>query len=453
MATSTDQIRLILAAGPRGAAAIAKKAGLSQPTLSRAIAAMGSDVVRIRTARSIQYALRDNTRGLGDMPVYRVGTDGRIQHLGVLTPVRDDGFVMQQADGTTLHSAGIPWWLLDMRPQGFMGRAYASRHAQSLGLPASISEWSDTHALRALLAHGHDAVGSLLIGNIARDRFIHAPDPTPIAHAEKAQTYVRLANEAAGTADTWSSAAGEQPKFAAFAETAHGARHLIVKFTVPDDNPVSQRWRDLLLAEHHALQTLNAGGVPAAQSAVGDENGQRFLEVARFDRVGDRGRCGLFSLAALDAEFTGKAPAPWPVQTAALLAGKHITVAAHQGAALLYAFGTLIGNTDMHPGNLSFISTQGNPYANDLELAPAYDMLPMGFQPRASGALTDTLQSASLHASVAPVVWVRALDLAQTYLQNLRTETRFSAAFAPCLQSLEAHIADAAAKVNRLAIE
>lgn len=414
---------------------------------------MGSDVVRVRTARSIQYALRDTARGLGDMPVYCVGADGRIQQLGTLTPVRDDGFVMQQADGVTLHSAGIPWWLADMRPQGFMGRAYASRHAQALGLPPSIAEWSDTHALRALLAHGHDAVGNLLLGDVARDRFIHAPDPTPIPMQDKAASYVRLAHEVAGPADSWSSAAGEQPKFAAFAETDRGARHLIVKFTIADDNPVTQRWRDLLLAEHLALQTLHEAGVPAAKSAIVDEKGQRFLEVERFDRVGDRGRCGLFSLASLDAEFTAKAPAPWPVQTAALLAEKRITAAAHAGSALLYAFGTLIGNTDMHPGNLSLISTQGRPYAAGLELAPAYDMLPMGFQPRASGALSDTLQSASLHASVAPAVWLQALDLAKTYVQTLSTETRFSARFAPCLQSLQAHLADASAKVNRLAVD
>ncbi len=34
----------------------------------------------------------------------------------------------------------------------------------------------------------------------------------------------------------------------------------------------------------------------------------------------------------------------------------------------------LIGNTDMHYGNLSFISSHGRPY----HLAPAYDILPMG---------------------------------------------------------------------------
>ncbi len=47
-----------------------------------------------------------------------------------------------------------------------------------------------------------------------------------------------------------------------------------------------------------------------------------------------------------------------------------------------WAFGMLIGNTDMHHGNLSFIiSLHGRPYA----LAPAYDILPMGFAPKVGG--------------------------------------------------------------------
>ena len=447
MTAATDQVRLLLASGPRNAQQLRAKMGISQPTLSRTIAAMGSAVVRIRTARSIQYALRDSQRGLDAIPVYRVGIDGKIKRLGLLIPVRDDGFVMQQDDGTTLHSEGLPWWLLDMRPQGFMGRAYATRHAQSLGLPARITEWSDAHALRALLAHGHDAVGNLLLGDLARERFINAPDPIAIALSDQGAAYVRLARALATTGDTWSSAAGEQPNFAAYAETVRGSRHQIVKFTLPDANPITERWRDLLLAEHHALQTLADHGMAAARSDIIDCGGQRFLAVDRFDRVGPRGRCGLFSLAAVDAEFTGMARLPWPAVTASLAANGHIDAEAHAGAALLYAFGTLIGNTDMHHGNLSFVSAEGRPYA----LAPAYDMLPMGFQPSSAGALTDVLPPATLHAAVAPAVWSRAASAATAYLARIQSEPRFSARFLPCVHSLAAHVADAVVKIGRLA--
>ncbi len=433
-----------------------EEVAISQPTLSRTMAAMGADVVRVRNARSIHYALRDTVRGLVDIPVYRVDTDGKIKCLGLLVPVRDDGYVMQQEDGTSLHSQGIPWWLLDMRPQGFMGRAYATRHAQALGLPASIAEWSDAQALRALLAHGHDAVGNILLGDLARDRFVNAEDPTAISLHQKGEAYARLANEVASTGESWSSAAGEQPKFAAYSETqtetGTGCSHQIVKFTLPEDNAITERWRDLLLAEHHALQTLSAAGVAAARSEVIDYGGQRFLEVERFDRVGVRGRCGVFSLAAVDAEFAGMARSPWPVVTATLAAAGLIDTEAHEGAALLYAFGTLIGNTDMHHGNLSFVSAHGRPYDRLDALAPAYDMLPMGFQPRSGGALTDTLNPATLHAAVGPLVWRRALSLANAYLARIKADGQFSNRFTPCLDSLSAHIAAASMKVERLGI-
>jgi serine/threonine protein kinase HipA of HipAB toxin-antitoxin module len=265
---------------------------------------------------------------------------------------------------------------------------------------------------------------------------------------QKGAAYARLANELANTGETWSSAAGEQPKFTAYAETVNGSSHQIVKFTLPDFNPITERWRDLLLAEHLALQTLSESGVAAARSEIIDFASQRFLEVERFDRVGTRGRCGLFSLAAVDAEFTAIAPAPWPVVTAALAAAGHIHPEAHEGAALLYAFGTLIGNTDMHHGNLSFVSSHGRPYT----LAPAYDMLPMGFQPRTGGALTDTLNPATVHAAVSPRVWLHAVTLATVYLARIRSDNEFSARFFPCIDSLELHLADARSKVDRLAV-
>jgi hypothetical protein len=83
----------------------------------------------------------------------------------------------------------------------------------------------------------------------------------------------------------------------------------LVKFTAPDDNPVSARWRDLLLTEHLALETLRAAEIPAAVSRVVDEGPQRFLELQRFDRLGLRGRRALVSLASLDGEFVGNAAA------------------------------------------------------------------------------------------------------------------------------------------------
>jgi hypothetical protein len=123
-----------------------------------------------------------------------------------------------------------------------------------------------------------------------------------------------------------------------------------------------------------------------------------------------------------------------------------ITPKAAANAALLYAFGTLIGNEDMHNGNLSFISEHGRPYS----IAPAYDMLPMGFRPQTSGKVRNLLNPANLHASVNHAIWRQALELAQNYLQNIKKETRWNPSFQPCIEALSQHIATAAIKIQRL---
>ena len=325
-----------------------------------------------------------------------------------------------------------------MRPQGFLGRAYAHQHASALGLPPDVRHWSDTDALRALLANGGDAVGNLLLGELARDRFVNAPTPA----LALTDDYPRLAAAALSLGESWSSAGGEQPKFCA--HTAKG--HVLVKFTGPDRNPITTRWRDLLLAEHLALETLAAGGVAAARSRVVDVGTQRFLELERFDRVGAHGRCALLSLACLDGEFVGKATSPWPLVTTELARQKVITAQAAASAALLYAFGILIGNTDMHAGNLSFVSEQAHHYA----LSPAYDMLPMAFSPSASGVVRDTLPSARLHSSVEGDTWRAAQALALAYRSHLSADARFSKAFQPCIKALCSHMQEAAQRIARL---
>ena len=447
MPSHAEIIRIRLSGGPLSAKQLSEKLDISQPTISRALSELGDEIVRIGAARSIQYALRDTLRGLPDIPVYRIDAEGRIRQLGTLIPVRPEGFVMCQQDGITLHSHGLPWWLFDMRPQGYLGRAYAARYGAGLGLPARLTDWTDTHALRALLAHGHDPVGNLLLGDHARDRFLAAPSAAdPIPEAQKTGEYARLALEAARGGIPGSSAAGEQPKFTAYAMTSEGPRHVIVKFSEPEENPVSERWRDLLLAEHIALETLREAGIPSARTRIIDHSEQRFLEAERFDRTGSLGRRALVSLAALDAEFAGIGAGGWPVITRRLTANGQIRAEAADSADLLWAFGILAGNTDMHSGNLSFVSEHGRPYG----IAPAYDMTPMAFAPRSGGGLPDTLMEANIHASVANDTWRRAEQLARAFLDRIIATTEFSRRFEPCIAALEHHIETAGAKIERL---
>ncbi|MCX7093128.1 MAG: type II toxin-antitoxin system HipA family toxin YjjJ [Methylobacter sp.] len=446
MTLHADYIRMQLSGGPRSSAQLREKLSISQPTMSRALAELGGEIVRFGAARSIHYTLRDNTRRLPDIPVYRVNTKGVIRQLGTLIPVRPDGFVMRQEEGTTLHSDGLPWWLFDMRPQGYLGRAYVARHGAELGLPDRLKDWTDTHALRALLMHGHDIVGNILLGENARDRFLATPMPEPISLSRKTEEYARLALEAARGETPGSSAGGEQPKFTAYATTPDGERHVIVKFSELEDGPVSERWRDLLLAENLALETLREEGILAAKTQIIDHGGQRFLEVERFDRIGSLGRRALHSLSALDAEFAGLGTGGWPVITRILADDRQIHQEAADSANILWAFGTLIGNSDMHNGNLSFISEQGRPYS----IAPAYDMTPMAFAPRSGGGLPDALSEAAIHSSVPNEIWRHAEALARKFLGRVMGASGFSRRFEPCMGALKQHLETAGAKIGRL---
>ena len=446
MTSHADAIRLRLAIGPRSGTQLAKAIGVSQPTVSRALRAMGDAVMRAGQKRGTRYFLRDHSRGFADVPVYRVDVEGKLKALGVLTPVRADGYVFTQTDGRQIHSEGLPWWMLDMCPQGFLGRAYAARYAAELGLPAALQEWTDRHAMRALLMHGHDGVGNLLIGDVAREKFLAMPPPEPISETAQAQTFEKLAIAASAGESPGSSAGGEQPKFTAYVASAGVGSHGIVKYSELPLSPNSLRWRDLLLAEHLALSTLRDAGIAAAPTKIVEGAAQRFLVIERFDRVGALGRRAVISLRALDAEFVGQAQQPWPVLTEALAMRGVITPQAAQAAQVLWAFGALIGNTDMHPGNLSFVTDQGRPY----DLAPAYDMTPMSFAPTSGGRLPTDIQPIDLHPSVNAEKWRMALELATTYLGAVHACTQFTPAFGKCIEALGMHIDRARAQIARL---
>jgi len=433
MTNRSDRICQLLRQGPMSSRQLVDMVEISQPTLSRALKTLGDDIVRIGSGPSIQYALRDTFRGFSSAPVYRISETGRIKPLGQLIPVYPDGFVMEQADKVCLHSDGLPWWLFDMRPQGYLGRAYASTYSSGLGLSSNPENWTDSDVIRALLAHGHDAVGNLLIGEQARNQFVEMPSPEPV---NRAATYPMLARAVSSGEAPGSSAGGEQPKFCTYTERGH----VLVKFTAQDDNPVSERWRDLLLAEHLALKVLGV------ETEVFDFGGQRFLEIPRFDRAGQLGRIGLFSLRALEAEFVGRARDSWPILVNELVKQGYVHPDAATGTARLWAFGMLIGNTDMHHGNLSFISGHGRPY----QLAPAYDILPMGFAPKSGGEIVNSLRPATMLEVISGEIWHEALELAESFFALVRDDNRLSTNFAPCLAALRSHLDEAKLRISRL---
>lgn len=185
-----------------------------------------------------------------------------------------------------------------MRPQGFLGRAFA--HSQKeLGLAENPNHWTDDDVLRALCQAGVDLPGNLIVGARSFDRFMHAGPAAPVSP----DRYPDLANAAMHGALPGSSAGGDQPKFCTVRET--DGQHVIVKFSPAGDSAPELRWADLLVCEHLALRVLSERGHRAADTRIFIGGGRTMLEVERFDRT-PHGRIGMVSLLALTRNTLAK---------------------------------------------------------------------------------------------------------------------------------------------------
>lgn len=424
------QVRLLekLATGPKTAKDLAAMLGVSQPTTSRTINALGGQVLSLGRGRATQYARPRLVRGTtSEFPVYRIDEAGHARPLGVLRTLVGGHYWWQQ-DGPD-HASRLfdylPWFIQDMRPDGFVGRAFAQRLGTELGLPTRLNDWTDDDVLLALSCRGEDHVGNLIIGDESLRRYLQAAQkPAPgIPEAARVQAYADLADAAMAGDPAGSSAAGEQPKFAATLQSGNARRQVLVKFSPALPSVEGQRWADLLQCEHLALEVVRESGIDAASSRV-FEGGQRtFLEVDRFDRIGTLGRSSLFSLRAIDSEYLG-AGDDWARCAAGLLRVGVISAEDATRMRWLKVFGGLIGNTDMHLGNLSFIRTAQRLY----RLAPVYDMLPMLYRPASGETPRREFVPPPMTIDTADV-WPGALQAAQRFWEQAAGEPGISDPF------------------------
>lgn len=402
--------------------------GVSQPTLSRLIGKLSDQVVLMGKARASRYALLRNLRGFGtEFPMYMVSSIGELAEIGSLKSISGGRWYgSDPLMGAERLFDGFPYFLSDARPQGFMGRAFPKQHPD-LQLPERIADWSDDDAMVAIIHCGMDAIGNLIVGNESMRAFLtHVAHPIQgINETERVNAYSRLAEAALHGDPAGSSAGGEQPKFAATLATDTGNRHVLVKFSPADDSEVSQRWRDLLIAEHLAGISLGmaSNGVPVASSRLIETDSRVFLEVTRFDRVGEHGRIGVISLGSMDDEHYGRRD-NW--LAAADRLERDAWLNAHDAEAIRvgYEFGGLIGNSDRHFGNVSLlIGASGR-----LSLAPFYDQLPMMYAP-SSGQLVTREFSVKVPESGGFRAWETALPLAEYFWQRVAEYPSISKSF------------------------
>jgi DNA-binding transcriptional ArsR family regulator len=434
-AVSSNLLRR-LGRGTASARELAELSGLSQPTLSRRLTALRAQVLPMGAARARRYGLLATVRDLGSgIPIYRVNRVGEAIRLGTLHSLAAGEFWFESALGdreaTRLYS-DLPWWVHDLRPQGFLGRLFPRRYPE-LQLPDDVRRWDAATMLYALCRRGDDLLGDFLLGEVAYSRrweIRRDPDSAQIwlEDEHRPTIYPQFAREAMQGQPAGSSAAGEQAKFLVRLRRGASCRDVLVKFSPPVTEAIGRRWADLLRAEHLALTTLNEAGIATAHSEWMECGGRAFLEVERFDRVGLHGRRSLISLEAVDAEFVGLGGA-WPAIARALVAGQKL--APEDGARIdrIAAFGHLIANTDMHNGNLGLHHDDpARPGYGQFVLAPVYDMLPMLYVPRAGEVL------APRFAPPAPLSGLESayremLPLAQDFWQRLANDARVSSGF------------------------
>ena len=431
MASLQQQDALLnrLAAGSATSPQLEQLLGQSQATMSRRLRRLISDrkVIRLGVTRGARYALLRVVEGIGSAwPLRRIDAQGKIHELGVLNALAaGEYFFQSNVPGFAWAGigTGLPYFLQDQRPGGFLGRAVPRRYPE-LKLPQRVSDWSDDHYLRYLVQRGADPVSDLILGDSALNDFLASQRRRESVHEnEREQGYPRLAKEVMEGGLPGSSAHGEHPKFATLLQGERGYRHVLVKFSPPTTGPVGQRWSDLLIAEHVAHKVLRTHGVSATMSEILQFADRTYLEVDRFDREALDGRIGVTSLLAIDAHLYGTLDS-WVASAGRLHRDRRIDDATLRHIKLISTFGSLIANTDRHFGNLAFFDR----YDGRFSLAPVYDMLPMLFAPEHDQLLARVFEPPA-PTSESLSVYGQARTMAEEYWNAVARDSRISQEF------------------------
>ncbi len=351
---------------------------ISQPSVSRILSRLKTDILVIGKARETRYAALRKIDNCSEFPIYEILSDGNSRHLGILYAIYPQGFyfLTKTQDASSALFPDIPYFLNDIRPAGYLGRLIPLQN-QDLHLPKDIHLWTADHCLKYLSIRGWNTIGNLIVGEKAFQLYMENcrnPQHTVISKNRKKQ-YPLFATEVLTMGDPGSSAGGEHPKFTTILLPEN--QHVLVKFSPPANTDIGIRIADLLICEYIALRVLKKHGQDAANAEILSRDNRIFLEVKRFDRIGKFSRLGIISLGSLDAEFSGISGS-WSETSVELAKNKIIPENLLEKIRFRELFGEYIANNDMHSFNLSFF-TQGQ---RVIDLAPTYDMTCMLFMPR-----------------------------------------------------------------------
>jgi hypothetical protein len=404
----------------------------------RAVRAAGDEVLSVGRTRRTSYAARRRLRGSSvPLALFRVDEAGRPSEVGRMHLAYPDGCLLEGealrawplgADMRDGWFDGIPYPLQDMRPEGYMGRAFAREHAAVLQVPEDPTKWNDDDALHALSLMGADSIGCFIIGQAAYRLWLDRRRAAPVvAHTgeQVEDAYAQSAERSLRQGIAGSSAGGEFPKFPAVRELDGRKAHVLVKFSGSDDTPGTRRWSDLLVCEHLALEIApRLPGLAAARTRVYQTHGRTFMEAERFDRHGAIGRSPMCSWAAVNNAWFGLRGRPWTEGASRMLEQGLINADTRDAIARQWHYGQLIGNTDMHDGNLSFV-----PSGEALRLTPMYDMLPMLYAPHRGVELPPRNFTPRPPLPSEQFVWLDGGAAAVEFWQRASGDRRISAEF------------------------
>lgn len=406
--------------GPASAQDICLHLKISQPTFSRLAASLTGQIFRAGKGSQTQYAWKAERPEITVYTIDEAGSSGRIALLHPLPR----GFYLESNTETVVSRffKNLPYLFEDLRPNGFLGRLVPRQYPE-LNLPDDVDRWNDGQCLEYLTRHGWDLIGNFILGENAFEEYLaNILNPRDaVDEGERSSKYPLLADRMMSTGVPGTSAGGEQPKF--LARRNPGATPVLVKFSPPIKDDLSRRIADLLVCEHIAHDVVRDYGKASAKSSLVEGEGRLFLETERFDRVGQKGRKGLLSLKAVDLEFVGKLDT-WSETAKALREQKKIDDSVYRDVVWLETFGRLIGNTDMHHGNLSFFA-DGEKL---LGLAPVYDMLPMLYAPQ-QGQLVQRPFEPKPPKAAEFSIWAEAVAAARDFWKRIGSQERISSDF------------------------
>ncbi len=153
--------------------------------------------------------------------------------------------------------------------------------------------------------------------------------------------------------------------------------------------------------------------------------------------MGAHGRRGVVSLEALHAGCARETARNWTQAVEQLASLGLITPDTLILVRRRQIFGELIGNSDMHFGNLGFWFDDTLPF----RLAPTYDMLPMLWAPVAGGEIVPRTFAPLPPTPAQEADWTMAAGWAEAFWTRLAADDQLSPEFATIAEESRAYVA------------